>query len=402
MDFALVRAGNAQPRLFLSRACAGRDHQVQLCGGPGKGLLGAASNPALAVLFAGAGAFATKNLRQSRSFSTALQASARLLVKESNQESFSETERAVRRSQPWKPSMGQDLDARFAQLEDDPRCHLGAKLGKAQRAALGERGLVGRNSASFDPASTLVRPAMRVCFGSPTKQEYGKTLRHDDVVVVPDFFCAEDDWNIYYSLLQEMRSAQAEGLENSQWESWHEGAHLLSPNPEGSQTYHIVLRRMCKYFSIAPGRHGTRFNWYCNGSDWKPFHHDSAAFNRDRAKNQNCTVGVSFGSSRELAFRHAGTGELIYFPQTNGMLFFFGRDVNIRWQHGINALPQEQQDEKGRISIILWGNSTAAVEERGSPPMLSNRDRPGHFSVQRKGKGRGKGKVQKADATSLR
>lgn len=45
------------------------------------------------------------------------------------------------------------------------------------------------------------------------------------------------------------------------------------------------------------------------------------------------TVGVSFGASRELAFKHVASGSLLYFPQTNGMLFFFGRDVNIRWQH---------------------------------------------------------------------
>lgn len=125
------------------------------------------------------------------------------------------------------------------------------------------------------------------------------------------------------------------------------------------------------------------FNWYRDSSDWKPFHHDSAAFNPSMAKKQNChlpvkiisiidkqtfvqtcadmfmwhllwegacfqeclcifklariisqgTVGVSFGASRELAFKHVASGSLLYFPQTNGMLFFFGRDVNIRWQH---------------------------------------------------------------------
>merc|ERR1712039_1118557 len=97
---------------------------------------------------------------------------------------------------------------------------------------------------------------------------------------------------------------------------------------------------------------------YRDGSDWKPFHHDSAAFNVARAADQNCTIGISLGASRELAFRHAKTGELVYFPQTNGMLFFFGKDVNIRWQHGLNALPADEQDGKGRISIILWGLTT--------------------------------------------
>jgi len=77
----------------------------------------------------------------------------------------------------------------------------------------------------------------------------------------------------------------------------------------------------------------------------------------------------------------------VYFPQTNGMLFFFGRDVNIRWQHGINALPADEQSGKGRISIILWGLSSLAVEEAGSPAMLLD-------SYKGKGKGAGKGKRQ--------
>ena len=280
-----------------------------------------------------------------------------------------------------------DLDPRLAQVDDDPRWD--SPLGKAQRAALGERGLSGRNSASFDPKSTLVRPAMRVLVGSSKLVEYKNELRHDDIVIVPDFYCAEDDWQVYYDLIQEMRELQDLKTKDSEWKSWHEGAHLLSPNPEGSKTYQEIVARMCQYFSIAPGRRGTRFNWYRDGSDWKPFHHDSAAFNAKRARNQNCTVGISFGASRELAFRHAKNGDLVYFPQTNGMLYFFGRDVNIRWQHGVNALPQAQQDGKGRISIILWGNASKVLEEADSPAMLADEDRS-----RQKAKGKAKGKAK--------
>lgn len=268
-------------------------------------------------------------------------------------------------------SAKRDLDPRLVQLNDDPREH--APLGKAQRAAKGERGLKGRNSASFDPESTLVWPAMRVHVGS-AEMRYSKRLSHDDVVIVPNFYCQEDDWHVYYDLIREMREAQSQDLQDSQWKSWHEGAHLLSPNPEGSQTYRAVVSRMCQYFSIT-GTLGTRFNWYRDGSDWKPFHHDSAAFNVKRARNQNCTVGISFGASRELAFKHAKSGDLVYFPQANGMLFFFGRDVNIRWQHGINALPEDLQGCKGRISIILWGNARDVVEEPKSPAMLADASR---------------------------
>jgi len=64
---------------------------------------------------------------------------------------------------------------------------------------------------------------------------------------------------------------------------------------------------------------------------------------------------------------------------------------NIIWQHGINALPDEEQDGKGRISIILWCLCQLCVEEAGSPVMLTDESR-GSYSMHDKGKGKGKGK----------
>lgn len=102
----------------------------------------------------------------------------------------------------------------------------------------------------------------------------------------------------------------------------------------------------------------------------------NSAFNPQRAKNQNITVGVSFGATRELAFIRATEREenkvRLYFPQTNNGVFSFGRDVNILWKHGVNALKPEEQDGKGRISIILWGLAQNVVEEAGSPPLLGS------------------------------
>ena len=103
---------------------------------------------------------------------------------------------------------------------------------------------------------------------------------------------------------------------------------------------------MCSQWACGRGSRGTRFNWYRSSDDWKPFHHDSAAFNPHRAKNQNCTVGISFGSERELAFLHAKDPEMkVCFPQTNGMVFFFGRDVNINWKHGVNYVPSYSRND---------------------------------------------------------
>ena len=62
----------------------------------------------------------------------------------------------------------------------------------------------------------------------------------------------------------------------------------------------------------------------------------------------------------------------MYFPQPNNGVFTFGRDVNIHWKHGINALTPEEQEKcnRGRISIILWGLAEQVVEEPNSPSLL--------------------------------
>lgn len=49
-----------------------------------------------------------------------------------------------------------------------------------------------------------MRPEMRICVG-PNRPELGREIKHDDVIIVPEFFCKEDDWSIYYQLIEEMR-----------------------------------------------------------------------------------------------------------------------------------------------------------------------------------------------------
>lgn len=217
------------------------------------------------------------------------------------------------------------------------------------------------------------------------------------MVIVPELFGKEDDWSTYYQLVQEMRDL-SESKDSAKWISWHEGAHLISKNPKGCPTYEKIVDRLCEYFNISKSNVGTRFNWYRDSSDWKPFHHDSAAFNPQRAKNQNITVGASFGSMRELAFIRAseekqdqqqqqqqkGNKCRLYFPQSNNGVFSFGRDANIHWKHGVNALHPDEQDGKGRISIILWGLAKDAIDEEGSPPLLGSDGKGPHSNKSNK------------------
>ena len=45
---------------------------------------------------------------------------------------------------------------------------------------------------------------------------------------------------------------------------------------------------------------------------------------------------------------------LVKFGQIRG-LFFFGRDANIIWQHGINALPEDEQAHVFLFKLCVIG-----------------------------------------------
>ena len=76
-------------------------------------------------------------------------------------------------------------DPKLRLLEDDPRRKNGVKIA-ARRGA-------GRNTESFDPRSTFVRPDFRVRVASATKG-LRTTLKHDDIVIVPELYNDDDDW----------------------------------------------------------------------------------------------------------------------------------------------------------------------------------------------------------------
>ncbi len=125
----------------------------------------------------------------------------------------------------------QKLDQNLGEIKDDPRILNPEDKGKAQK----KRG-AGRNTESFDPKSTLVRPSMRVIVG-PNRPVLDKEIKHDDVIIVPEFFCKEDDWSIYYQLIKEMRELHEQKSSRADWISWHEGAHLISKDPSGCPSF---------------------------------------------------------------------------------------------------------------------------------------------------------------------
>jgi hypothetical protein len=95
-------------------------------------------------------------------------------------------------------------------LSDDPRVDKHTNIKVVKRTG------GGRNTESFDPKSTLVRPDMRILI-APNQPVLDQVIKHDDVIIVPDFFCKQDDWELYYQLVEEMRVAQAAKVDKSEW-----------------------------------------------------------------------------------------------------------------------------------------------------------------------------------------
>lgn len=174
----------------------------------------------------------------------------------------------------------------------------------------------------------------------------------NDVIIFPNFI---DDANIYNKLLEEMGNT---GIEESQlWKLWHGDSHLIADDhlnyKEKVPTFGKIIDKLKNEFKIDVK--STRFNWYKNSDDWKPFHHDAAAVKEHIAKVQNFTIGLSFGATREIAFENAKTKTTVSFVLKNGTAYAFSKDININWKHGIPQIPPEKKNFDGRISIIAWG-----------------------------------------------
>lgn len=224
----------------------------------------------------------------------------------------------------------------------------------------------GKNTESFEPSTRPadMRVLMEVGYGA---RQTRLQLQTQDVGVVSGLFCHPEDMSIYVNLLREMETC---GIAPDRlWKPWHGGTHLIADDRvrnEGGYfyrdaclTFQNIIRRLEEYFNMDVK--ATRFNWYRHSSEWKPFHRDLYAYmDEEKAKVQNFTVGVSFGMTRDIAFEDAlepqGHRRVISFPLTNGTTYFFTRDINAHWRHGVPQVTGHTDMDHGRISIIAWGS----------------------------------------------
>ena len=148
------------------------------------------------------------------------------------------------------------------------------------------------------------------------------------------------------------------GVEDDKlWKLWHGDTHYIADDKAGwmskCPSFRYVIDKLRDYFGM--DIKATRFNWYRDMSEWKPYHFDAAGVKPEKAKTQNFTVGVSVGATRDIAFEEVGSKKVVSFPLPSGMTYCFTRDLNTLWRHGVPQLAPEKQEAKGRISIIAWG-----------------------------------------------
>ena len=77
--------------------------------------------------------------------------------------------------------------------------------------------------------------------------------------------------------------------------------HLKHENPTFSSTFQEAVSRMAAYFDVEV--FATRLNFYRDGADWKPFHHDSHAYGHGGVKED---LALGFSVRPAAAQRYPG------------------------------------------------------------------------------------------------
>lgn len=220
-----------------------------------------------------------------------------------------------------------------------------------------------KNTDCFEPMSRPVD--LRILYDlSSDKMSVNLTDR--DLLLVPNLFKNYEKNEIYNKLIDEIKECEykKENIGNL-LKLWHgndkiEGTHLIADDKMNWKldcpTFQFVLNKLADFFDV--NIKATRFNWYVDSDQWKPFHHDAAAFNPQKEKTQNITIALSFGLTRSIGLEFSEKNEnkektTISFPIGDGEIYVFTNTTNKLWKHGV--LQEKKYSDQGRISIIIWG-----------------------------------------------
>jgi hypothetical protein len=192
-------------------------------------------------------------------------------------------------------------------------------------------------------ANSLMKSEFNQYANNKLGSDYKKLL-DDGCLYIPNYYCDKNDFTIFEKLKEEIKTQDPI--------NWSK--HMKYENPNFSSTFNQIVDKLSKDFKINVSQ--TRLNYYRDHNDWKPFHHDSHAYGN---KEENYTLGVSFGNPRVMEFiqddieEQNNLKEKFSFPQNNGDIFGFTKLVNQKFMHGI---PRGEQGCGERFSIIIWGS----------------------------------------------
>jgi hypothetical protein len=108
------------------------------------------------------------------------------------------------------------------------------------------------------------RPDIRVRVGSPALDVYNRKLRHDDCVLVPEFFGMEEDFSTYNKVLNELSGLQRINVEGTEWIASPDGnsKHVTCTCPGRSPAVREIIRKVAKYFNIKNSTIQFKLDWY--------------------------------------------------------------------------------------------------------------------------------------------
>lgn len=186
------------------------------------------------------------------------------------------------------------------------------------------------------------------------------TLLSGNAVYIKNFLCVADDRTYYNNLKKELLLATGAHVSSEggliEWSK-----HQAFENPSTmSPTFNSIIEMLSSYFDLEV--YATRLNYYRDGSQWKPQHHDSHAYG-DKGVKEDFTAGVTLGSNRSLLFVHVESHQEFSFPQNNGDCFAFSTEVNRTFTHGVPRVTKQSVGD--RFSIIAWGRRRSINERNG-------------------------------------
>lgn len=217
-----------------------------------------------------------------------------------------------------------------------------------------------KNTVCFEP---MKRPVDLRIINDLNSDYLNTQLTDRDLLLVPNLFKEYSKFELYNKLVDEIKQYEIDSP--NLLKLWHgndkiPGTHLIADDKlnwkEHSPTFNMILEKLKTFFNV--DIKSTRFNWYSNTNQWKPFHFDAAAFDTEKRKSQNITISLSFGVTRNVALEFAEHNKnnnqtTISLPISDGEIYAFTNTTNDLWRHGI--LKEKEYCNDGRISIIIWG-----------------------------------------------